>query len=287
MATSTDLTYNGQTWAKLTLSSVMGQGRISPRLLFNFEARTLREQTRVQVIQLNATVTLNNELLGRGSVREVGEIITWFDGGFLTFDVFTNREAIYFAQEHFRDHTLFFDVEIAGLLHVCDGKDGEPFIPVNVRSPSKMGLPISRSDWIKKVLEPLGIGEYVLMEMPVPRVPDRERWEKALTHLKTAEQQFVQGHDAGVFQSCRAVFEGIEGAPKNNFDNAIVDDEKRKKVDELLKYAVAYFHAGRHVSKSGPQQGEFPVDHRDAEFALSLAKMFLAYIGKLLVKPSP
>ncbi len=58
--------------------------------------------------------------------------------------------------------------------------------------------------------------------------------------------------------------------------------EKRQKIDALLDQTGKYFHAGRHVSKTGPQQGEFPVDHRDAEFALALAKFFLAYIAKLL-----
>ncbi len=136
-----------------------------------------------------------------------------------------------------------------------------------------LSIYVPRSDWLKDVLEPIGVGNYVFSEIRVPKVPDRERSEKALKHLRDAEEQFRLGNDPGVFQSCRAVFEEgvLERAPKNIFA-AVADEEKRKRGDQLLKEAVAYFHSGRHPSRTGPSQGEFPVDHRDAEFALSLLK---------------
>lgn len=56
---------------------------------------------------------------------------------------------------------------------------------------------------------------------------------------------------------------------------------------ELLKQAKSYFNSGRHVSKSdSSQEGSFPVDHRDAEFALYLSRIFLAYTVKLLASGS-
>ncbi len=127
----------------------------------------------------------------------------------------------------------------------------------------------------------MGLGSHVLMEMPVPVVPDRKRWEDALTHLARAEQQFASGNDPGVFQYCRAMIDSLEGYPKQIFSK-LGDESKRQQIDELLNQTGKYFHAGRHVSKAGPQEGEFPVDHRDAEFALALAKFFLAYMAKLL-----
>lgn len=45
-----------------------------------------------------------------------------------------------------------------------------------------------------------------------------------------------------------------------------------------------FFNKGRHVEKEGAGAGEFPVDHRDAEFALSLIKSSVAYLAKLLHK---
>jgi hypothetical protein len=77
----------------------------------------------------------------------------------------------------------------------------------------------------------------------------------------------------------------MEGAPQHIFDK-IQDDRKRKVVDDLVKQCIDYFHLGRHVSKTGPDQGDFPIDHRDAEFALGLAKMLLSYSALLLVETS-
>jgi hypothetical protein len=47
-----------------------------------------------------------------------------------------------------------------------------------------------------------------------------------------------------------------------------------------------YLHLGRHAADGGPQQGEFPVDHGDAAFALNLAKLLLAHAARVLDRPS-
>ncbi len=43
-----------------------------------------------------------------------------------------------------------------------------------------------------------------------------------------------------------------------------------------------YLNHGRHVSKIGEDTGEFPVDHLDAGFALSTAKVVLSYLSRIL-----
>ena len=63
----------------------------------------------------------------------------------------------------------------------------------------------------------------------------------------------------------------------------MTDGKKREAVDKLLKQTRSYFNSGRHVSKSdGSHKGSFPADHRDAEFALYLSRVFLAHTAKLL-----
>jgi hypothetical protein len=210
----------------------------------------------------------------------------------LTFAVPITHHAISFVHERLRDHEIQFTLQFSGATFARDDRPKEKwqggapgmesgkwfFAPIQEVN---LVIGVARSDWLKNVLEPVGFGNYTLMEMPVPAVPDRKRWENALTHLTHAEQQFALGNDPGVFQDCRAMIESLEGYPKQIFAT-LGDEEKRKKVDALLEQAGKYFHAGRHVSKAGPQEGEFSVDHRDAEFALALAKFFLAYIAKLV-----
>ena len=63
--------------------------------------------------------------------------------------------------------------------------------------------------------------------------------------------------------------------------NFLPDGSKRSQLDHLFKEAGQFFHAGRHVSQSGPNQGTFDVSHADTEFALVLAKTLFAYYARL------
>ncbi len=288
---STDLVLWNLPWGiRLTLSHVRAEGRIYPRVLFTFDARTLTPEQKVQIAQLNVGLSFQNEVLGTGWGREMGRELDSSDQS-LTFAVPIVHHAIYFVHEHLQGHEIQFTLQFSGALHARDDRPREKwqggapgmepgkwfFVPIRE---TNLVVNIPRSDWVKYVLEPVGFGNYVLMEMPVPSVPDQERWKTALGHLTQAGQQFALGNDPGVFQYCRAAFESLEGFPKSIFAT-VEDEEKRKSVDTLLKEAQQYFHSGRHVSE---QQGTFPVDHRDAEFALALARFFMAYIAKLLTR---
>ncbi len=288
---STDLMGWNLDWGvKLTLSHVRAEGRIYPRLTFTFESRTPTPERRLRIAQLNVGLSFQNEILGMGWVREPGREVDSF-GTDLTLVVPVTHHAIQFVQQYVRDHEIQFTLQFSGAIFARDDRPREKWQgPPELESGKWFFVPIqeinlviimARSDWVKYVLEQVGFGNYMLMEMPVPTVPDRKRWEDAIKHLTHAEQQFALGNDPGVFQYCRAMIESLGGYPKQIFA-ALGDEEKRQKIDALLDQTGKYFHAGRHVSKTGPQQGEFPVDHRDAEFALALAKFFLAYIAKLL-----
>lgn len=226
-------------------------------------------------------------------MSDVGEEVPSLGDRQIHLEVFVDRDAIRFIQDRLREANLSFELEFRGALYVGDDRpEGERrlnseleqgewhFVPIKS---TKLPITVARSDWVKKVLELLGIGEYVLMEILVPGVPERERWKAALRHMEEAQKHFRMGNDAAVLQSCHSAFESLEGAPKHVFDR-VADEKQRKAVDSLLKQAKYYFNSGRHVSKSaGPQRGAFPVDHRDAEFALYLSQVFLAYTAKLLV----
>jgi hypothetical protein len=59
---------------------------------------------------------------------------------------------------------------------------------------------------------------------------------------------------------------------------AVPDGLKSKRINAVAKAIGDYLHAGRHVAKDGPREGEFDVDHRDAQFALALTKSLLALL---------
>ncbi len=292
-----DLRSGGRDWIYLSQSSLWNaQGRLNPRLTFGFYAETRHEALQARILQFNAELTMasDNEVLGYGSVQNVGMLVRHRQTQ-LFVDMRVGRDAIEYIQQRFREPTAFLELRFSGLLQVRDDRPGTEsgyqgelsrgewhYAPLD-SGMSNGRIQLHKSEWISRVLQPLGFGEHILLDIPVPSIPEREHYLKALGHLKRADEQFAQGDDPGVFSSCRAAFEALDGAPKNIFDR-IEDEGKRRRVDQLLREAVAYYHAGRHVSKSGPQQGEFPVDHRDAEFALAQAKLLLSYTAKLLVQ---
>jgi hypothetical protein len=289
---------HGYTWVELTYNSVAATGRIQPRLVFSFYATLQRQNVTAQLVYGEAKLLVGNERLGSGACAELGETIPFGLHGnkvLLHFELALSREALRYIEEQLRGHTLAISLELRMLLNLRDDNE-HPITPSTYPlrewfllslKPTTVQIPIARSDWVKHILEPLGVGTYVLMEVRIPDVPQRQRWEKALAHLQRAEELFLNGDDPGVLSACRAAFEqgAMEGAPQHIFDK-IQDERKRKVVDDLVKQCIDYFHLGRHVSKAGPDQGDFPIDHRDAEFALGLAKMLLSYSALLLVETS-
>jgi hypothetical protein len=53
-------------------------------------------------------------------------------------------------------------------------------------------------------------------------------------------------------------------------------------MNNLMLQAGRYFHLGRHVAIEGEGQGSFPVNHRDARFALNLVKLLIAHTSQVL-----
>ena len=221
---STDLRLWNLPWGvRLALSHVRAEGRIYPRVLFTFDARTLIPECKIQIAQLYVGLSFQNEVLGVGWASEVGREVDSSDmNNNLTFPVPITHHAISFVHERLRDHEIQFTLQFNGATFARDDRPKEKwqggapgmesgkwfFAPIQ---DVNLVIGVARSDWLKNVLEPVGFGNYVLMEMPVPAVPDRKRWENALAHLAQAEQQFALGNDPGVFQNCRAAFEALEG----------------------------------------------------------------------------
>ncbi len=310
------LNAHNTTWARLYFGGMQARGKLQPRLIVHCYADAPQEGTRAQIIHLNATLSMGREgeTLSYGSTTSYG-LRFRTERLPLDFEFPLTREVSEYMQAHFREHAEHFHLHFEGLLRVRDDRPlseedqqqladwderlygarpltrGEwYFLPISRDTSDyrngNLSVEVHRGTWNDRVLRPLGYGEHIVLDIPIPKAPDESLYQKALGHLREAQTRYERGDDPGVFSSCRAVFESIVQDPRRILEQ-VEDDDKRQKVDELLKQANAYFHAGRHVSKSGPQQGEFAVDHRDAEFALGMAKMFFGYTAKLLTRSNP
>jgi hypothetical protein len=291
MVCSTQLSYGGQLWAKLQYSSMQGVGRVYPHLLFHMLGSSFSREVRVTVPHLRVELSVGDELMASGELVQAGTELH-SDGTQLTLSVPVSREAVRHIEQAFRGPTLGLKLGLRGFLAIQDDRPAGQQQTATILAlgqyaplePAELQFPVHRSEWVASVLEPLGHGKYVMMDFPVPPTPDSEPWTRALRHIERADEQYGLGNDPGVFQDLRAAFEkgSIDSAPKEMFA-FIGDERKREAINGVVQAAVKYFHTGRHVTTTGPGQGHFPVDHRDAEFALALGKICLAYTAKLHV----
>jgi hypothetical protein len=65
-------------------------------------------------------------------------------------------------------------------------------------------------------------------------------------------------------------------------EQALAAGRARGEVDRLAKAFVNYLNHGRHVMDQGTLEGEFPVDHQDAGFAIAVTQVILWYASRAL-----
>jgi hypothetical protein len=102
---------------------------------------------------------------------------------------------------------------------------------------------LSKVDWLKQVLEPIKYADFALLELPVPTIPNREQWTKALSHIEEVEAQYRACNDPGVFSRCYAAYEAIKPIEKHL--ESVSNEDKRKAVKSLFDYIRRFFNEGR------------------------------------------
>jgi len=266
-----------------------------PFLRVDISVRAMSPRFRINILQFQARIQVDKVLICVAQPVELGEGIGSGDGS-LKLEGPLSRDALRFMESRFRDsRTCTLTIALSSLLWFRDDvAEIQSAMFTNLVPPGQWGViyttqnemypQITRDDWLEKVVKVIQPDDYAILEVPIPATPSRGRFQKALTHLATAQERFERGDDPGVLQSCHGAFESLSpGAPKDVLAK-LADEEKRKRLDTLLVAAKNYLHAGRHVSKSGTRIGEFDVDHRDAEFALGVTKMAISYVARLLAE---
>lgn len=293
-------TLDGRSYLHLDHLQTVGLGKVQPRIQVTLKARTTQagEVARGQLI---ASLSLNYEQLGTSPLTFIGPISA--SDTYVPFDIAVSRHALQYLQEQMQGSSLPLSLGLSGLMWVQSAAppdasqlrnpvgfdDGAP-VPVDLARITSGGMMISlaRSHVYTQILEPTGFGRYVLMEMPIPTIPDPARWQTVMEHLQKADEQWTLGHDADVFSHCHAALESATFAAgerdHGNLLARVEDDYKRGAVDALVQKAKKFLDSGRHVSKQAgsEQQGKFAVDHQDAEFARAQTRFLVAYLAKLL-----
>jgi hypothetical protein len=97
-----------------------------------------------------------------------------------------------------------------------------------------------------------------------------------------AETRNHEGNDPDVLRYCHDALQAVSPSNPKGIVPAIADDAKRQQLDEALHHFRDFLQNGRHPQKTGANAGRYDVDHRDAQFALAMRKVWLVYIARLL-----
>lgn len=277
------------TWMNLRFERCFAYPGIRPRLVVQYEARLADDSFKAEIQYLSAALYVASKFAGSGFVasRSVSR-----HGTSIEVHVPMSLGELTRMHDHLTGEVLTLEIEFEGLMHVWHDSErvaafasspprGEwTALPVGTSRQARDTFQIARSDWVSRVMQAAGAGDYILTELRIPLDVLRDRWRAAAEGLKAAETQYYLGNDPEVFFRARAAFEALPGHPKE-IVSFVEDKEKRKRLDKLLEAAVSYLHHGRHVARSSENEPTFPVTHADAEFALNLSKLLLSHVASL------
>jgi hypothetical protein len=264
-------------------------GTVHPRILFELRLRTPNERVKAEIHHLRLQVKFAGEVLGEGT--SAGDFVDSHDRR-IRIEVPISRTALGFVGERLTSDRLDLTLSLQGWMRIrYEAVEGEPtyneppgewwFTTFGVMGMAEILLQIARGDWFKRVLEPLGSYEYLLTELPILKASPTTALLASRRQLQEAERHFAEGNDPAVFQHCKGMIEALPGWPKDIF-SGMTDASKAKRLDAMVHAAKQYFDHGRHIAQDGAQEGDFPVNHREALFALNMAKVLLAEVAAVV-----
>jgi hypothetical protein len=282
------LGYGTTNWVLLDADRVTGQGKVAPRLGFQMRARTPRERMEVQIHLMHADLRTDGECLGHGFLT--GIPLAHGDR-YITVEVPVSRPALDHLDAIAPTNRIDLELKLTGWLRARDDNEDGPrftnspqpgewvFQSFGETSQTMLMFQIARSDWFTDVLQPIGTVEYVSTEIVLPTGDPSLR--AAIGKIRDAESAYSNGDDPAVFLHCRGAIDALPGA-KQDILADLKDRAEAKLLDNLTREAGQYLHHGRHVATDGAEQGDFPVTHQDARFALNLTKLLIAHISRVL-----
>jgi hypothetical protein len=290
---SSQITIGGNRFAFVhaeATDNIFAVGQVYPRVQFELRMRTNSDKVQAELHYLKLRVVFANEVLGEGTSH--GDYLGLYDHR-VRIEVPMTRTGLGFVAENLQADRLDLTLSLSGWMRIkYEGEEGQTVFNEppgewhfqafgGHHAMADISLQIARGDWFKRVLEPFGTYEYVLTEIPVLRGLAGTVLQKPLAHIKEAERHFAEGNDPAVFSYCRAMIESLPGWPKEIF-SGIADQNKAKRLDEMTHAAKQYYDHGRHLAHDGEHEGDFPVNHREALFAINMAKVLLAETAAVL-----
>ena len=274
---------------------VTGTGVVVPRVQLTVEVRKFDDGVQVVLDRLRVSILDQDEFVARAASTLFTEVTT--QGGDLTIEIPVSHSALAYVTDRLLGHKVNLVLRWAGVVAI-----GHPrAVPAAQRRPPQpefawqnlsfggdesvdLPLQVSRSDWFKEVLEPVGFGEFVWAEIAIPSAELRAGWTAAVDHLRKADELYAKGDDPEVLARCYSALQALPGAP-SDIVSGVANRAKRGALDDLLRKVTRLYHLGRHPDRLGDEPGAYPAGRMEALFALNMTKVVLAYLSDLPPPP--
>lgn len=164
---------------------------------------------------------------------------------------------------------LNFELAISGEGGVLE--DASADCPVN----ETMWKQVGRSDWINQLASARAL-DVLLLEVPIPFTEASEEQRNVVSHLRSAQKYFVEGHYESCVSECRNVFDELgttDGAFKalGSAPRAMSKDERESAILAVLRH---YTHLAHHSEIHG---GGVTYSRAEAKLLLTLATACAVY----------
>ncbi len=135
-------------------------------------------------------------------------------------------------------------------------------------------LHIPASDWVHDFAPKLGLGEYIVVEIPKGNEVIKKAWE----YVRQAEVSFRNWDDKSVFAHCREAVKIIK-----DYVGKQIDKGDKRKWEKLKDKINEIFAAVESLSSTGLHETEIaPIRRPDAEFILYLTKLLIRYAEQVV-----
>ena len=151
---------------------------------------------------------------------------------------------------------------------------------------------ISSNKWVS-YLKTWGFGDHLLVEVPLPPIPNVVEFEKVKTHIEKARDCYFKGNDEGTITACRKIWESlrkngiiVDQAKKNMLSSLahLVDGHTSKSDTDLKSYKINQLHFELYnLCHVAPHDG-YVVTREDADLVYSTTMQLLRYYGRILEK---
>jgi hypothetical protein len=173
-----------------------------------------------------------------------------------------------------------------GDMNILSGNNGKSFLKLKTDNFNE-DFKISASDWINNYTPKLGLGKYIILEIPEPDIWEEEKFKELISIKNKVKSHLDQGNWNDAISNSRMIFEllgkeeGLKEFLKNSFTDQCFPDEAINDFFAGISGLFDFTSKFAHVTDRSKSFQPCPIAYKeDAYIAYSIISNLLNMISK-------